>query len=84
MGGLDTFNDYFDLDVDKISKPWRPLPRGTVAPRIALVFAIIEISVGVSIAVFFGFKVLIVCLLGVSLAVAYSLWLKPFFWLKIL
>jgi len=78
LGGLDTLNDYYDLEVDKISKPWRPLPRGAVAPRIALIVSIIEIPVGVSIAIFFGIRVLIVCLLGVGLAIAYSLWLKPF------
>lgn len=28
-------NDYFDLEIDRVSKPWRPLARGEISPRTA-------------------------------------------------
>ena len=31
-------NDFYDLDIDSINKPRRPIPSGGVAPRAALVF----------------------------------------------
>jgi geranylgeranylglycerol-phosphate geranylgeranyltransferase len=34
-------NDYFDRDVDAINDPDRPIPRGTVSPRGALVFTVV-------------------------------------------
>ncbi len=34
-------NDYFDRDLDRINDPERPIPRGTVSPRIALIFSIV-------------------------------------------
>ena len=32
-------NDYFDRDIDRINRPDRPIPRGAVSPRAALVFS---------------------------------------------
>ncbi|MFB6227509.1 MAG: geranylgeranylglycerol-phosphate geranylgeranyltransferase [Halobacteriales archaeon] len=34
-------NDYFDRDVDAINDPDRPIPRGAVSPRGALVFSLV-------------------------------------------
>ena len=34
-------NDYFDRDIDLINKPERPIPRGAVTPKYALVFSLI-------------------------------------------
>ena len=36
-----TINDYFDIETDKINNPDRPIPRGAVAPRTALVSSIV-------------------------------------------
>ncbi|MHA2225914.1 MAG: UbiA family prenyltransferase [Candidatus Hodarchaeales archaeon] len=77
LGAMDVFNDYHDLDIDQISKPWRPLPRGAVHPTIALISAIIETFIGLSLALFFGWPVLIGVFFGIGLAFAYSLWFKP-------
>ena len=35
-GAGNILNDYFDLNVDRINKPNRPLPAGTITPRAAL------------------------------------------------
>ncbi len=35
------WNDYIDIEIDKINKPDRPLPAGLISPRGALTFAIV-------------------------------------------
>ncbi|MFX0086540.1 MAG: hypothetical protein ACFFAU_12790 [Candidatus Hodarchaeota archaeon] len=35
LDSIDTFNDFKDIESDKISKPWRPLPQVRVKPLIA-------------------------------------------------
>ena len=32
MAGANSINDYFDLEIDRINKPKRPLPSGLVKP----------------------------------------------------
>lgn len=80
LAGMDTFNDYRDVEMDKISKPWRPLPQGTVTLNLALFAAIVETIVAITIGVlFFNYQVLFVGVFVIFLAVAYSKWLKSFF-----
>jgi geranylgeranylglycerol-phosphate geranylgeranyltransferase len=38
-GAGNAINDYFDREVDQITNPERPLPRGAVTPRTALLFS---------------------------------------------
>jgi geranylgeranylglycerol-phosphate geranylgeranyltransferase len=33
------WNDYRDIDIDRVNRPRRPLPAGTISPRAALAFA---------------------------------------------
>ncbi|MFW9854162.1 MAG: UbiA family prenyltransferase [Candidatus Thorarchaeota archaeon] len=79
LASMDTFNDYRDLEIDKISKPWRPLPQGLVEPRTALLTAIIEATVALTIGIVGGFQVVLVAISVVILAVLYSRWLKSYF-----
>ncbi|MBI3296840.1 MAG: UbiA family prenyltransferase [Elusimicrobia bacterium] len=39
IGAADAFNDYYDLEIDRINTPGRPIPSGVVAPQDALRFA---------------------------------------------
>jgi geranylgeranylglycerol-phosphate geranylgeranyltransferase len=41
-------NDYFDLEVDKVNAPQRPLPSGIVSPTEALLFAAFTMLVGLA------------------------------------
>lgn len=41
-------NDYFDLEVDKVNAPQRPLPSGMVSPTEALLFAAFTMLVGLA------------------------------------
>ncbi len=38
-GGGNVINDYFDVDIDRINKPTRPLPAGLITPSAALAYA---------------------------------------------
>ncbi|MHA1124603.1 MAG: geranylgeranylglycerol-phosphate geranylgeranyltransferase [Candidatus Heimdallarchaeota archaeon] len=40
-------NDYFDIEVDKINDPKRPIPSGKITPKQALTFGIILIVIGI-------------------------------------
>jgi len=40
-GSAMIFNDYFDIEVDKVNAPNRPLPSGLISSNTAIVFAII-------------------------------------------
>ncbi len=42
--GANAINDFFDLEIDRINKPFRPLPSGSIQPRQAAVFAGISFS----------------------------------------
>jgi geranylgeranylglycerol-phosphate geranylgeranyltransferase len=77
LGGIDTFNDFVDIESDKISKPWRPLPQGWVKPRLAFFVAIVETMCAVVIGlVFFELNALFIGFIGISISIAYSKWLK--------
>ncbi|MBX3081988.1 MAG: UbiA family prenyltransferase [Anaerolineae bacterium] len=39
-------NDYFDLEVDKINAPQRPLPSGAVSPRTVMILGILTALIG--------------------------------------
>ncbi|RLF03871.1 MAG: MFS transporter [Thermoprotei archaeon] len=45
--GGNILNDYYDREVDSVSKPWRPLPSGRISPRAALVAAASAFTLGV-------------------------------------
>jgi geranylgeranylglycerol-phosphate geranylgeranyltransferase len=40
-------NDLLDIEVDRVNKPWKPLPRGEASPRIAKILAVTLGSLGV-------------------------------------
>ena len=45
-GGGMVINDIFDVEIDRINKPHRPLPSGAVSMRLAAVFYLLLTSVG--------------------------------------
>ena len=41
-------NDYFDVDVDRVNKPWRPLVKGVIKPREAFTLGLLLSALGIS------------------------------------
>lgn len=49
-GAGNTINDYFDREIDRINAPDRPIPRGAVSARGALVFSVCSFVLAVGLA----------------------------------
>jgi len=47
-------NDYFDIEVDRVNSPHRPLPSGLILPTTAIALAIVTTLIGLVISVFIG------------------------------
>jgi geranylgeranylglycerol-phosphate geranylgeranyltransferase len=55
-------NDYFDIEIDKINVPTRPLPSGMIKPYEVILLSIITTLIGLVSAFFIGYTALIVAL----------------------
>ncbi|MFC1527379.1 geranylgeranylglycerol-phosphate geranylgeranyltransferase [Candidatus Neomarinimicrobiota bacterium] len=72
-----SINDYFDLEIDKINRPNRPLVTGEVKPQTALVLSIILFAFGTVLAFTLPFKaILIAVVIALPLMIFYSIWFK--------
>ncbi len=69
-------NDYYDVDIDRVNKPHRPIPSGRVSRPGALVFALILFAAGVGLSFFVRAEAVWVALGATLLLIAYSAWLK--------
>lgn len=47
VGAGNAINDYFDREIDSINQPGRPIPRGAVTPRGALIFSVVLFALAV-------------------------------------
>jgi len=47
-------NDYFDIEVDKINSPNRPLPSGLIQPAAAIALAVVTTLIGMAVSAFIG------------------------------
>ncbi len=70
------FNDYFDLEVDRINAPQRPLPSGKLSPFEALLFGVITGVLALGIAFLASSLLLILCLVLWLLGFLYNWKLK--------
>jgi geranylgeranylglycerol-phosphate geranylgeranyltransferase len=62
-GSAIVLNDYFDMEVDKVNTPYRPLASGIVAPNEAIVLWLIAGLIGLSASYGFGFPALLLCII---------------------
>jgi geranylgeranylglycerol-phosphate geranylgeranyltransferase len=77
MAGGNSINDYIDVDIDKTAHPERPLPRGEIAPRTALIIGVsgLVIACVLSIAMM-SFIATAAVIIAAVLMVSYELLLK--------
>lgn len=80
---IGTVNDLADLELDRRSKPWKPLPAGLVAEPVARGIAIVAAISGLVLAALSGPAVLAIALVGWGAGILYDLRLRatPWSWL---
>ncbi len=71
-GAGNAINDYFDRDIDRINNPERPIPRGAVEPRGALVFSGLLFLVAVVLAVMLPLVAIAIAAVNLLGLVAYT------------
>lgn len=75
-GGAYGINDLFDVEIDRINKPQRPLPSGRLGSKQALMFSISLSVLGVILGALVNPQALVTALLACLLLSLYSAWLK--------
>jgi geranylgeranylglycerol-phosphate geranylgeranyltransferase len=71
-GSAIILNDYFDLEVDKVNTPDRPLPAGLLTPREAIGLSIITVGIGLSVSFFISISAFLLCTLFWIISVLYN------------
>jgi len=79
--GGNGLNDVFDVKVDYINRPWRPIPSGQIREVEAFWLSVVLFFLGIITASIIGRHMLLVAIGTVALLVAYNLKLK---WLPLL
>ena len=75
--GGNTINDYFDYEIDMINSPERPLPRGAMTRKTALIYSFFLFSLGLLFAYFINIYAFSIALVAYVLMVFYAWKLKP-------
>ena len=75
-GGANSINDYFDVNIDRINKPYRPIPSGNVTKQGAYRFALIMFLLGIIISLFINAGAFAIAVVASIILYAYSAWLK--------
>ncbi len=71
-GGGNTINDYFDREIDAINRPERPIPRGAIAPKIALGFSLLLFAVAVGLTLLLPLLAIVIAVVNLLALVAYT------------
>lgn len=69
-------NDYFDLEVDKVNAPDRPLPSGIVSPSEVIILTIIVSASGIIMSYFISIYALILSIILLIIGILYNWKLK--------
>jgi geranylgeranylglycerol-phosphate geranylgeranyltransferase len=72
IGGGNSINDYFDVEIDKINRPNRPVPSGALAHLWILIYSATLLSVGVIVSGAINFTCLAIAMINSALLVLYS------------
>ena len=75
-GAAMILNDYFDIEVDKINAPDRPLPSGLISPATAIVFTFIITLIGLLISFFINLSAIILYIIFWFIGFLYNWKLK--------
>ena len=65
-------NDYFDLEVDRVNAPNRPLPSGSVSPSETIILTVIAIVVGLATALALNTLAFLLCIIAGVVGILYN------------
>ncbi|ADG13918.1 UbiA prenyltransferase [Methanocaldococcus infernus ME] len=71
-------NDIYDIEIDKINKPHRPLPSGKVSLKEAKILAISFLAVGLLLSIFINFLAFLIAFINSLLLFLYARFFKRF------
>lgn len=74
--GANAINDYFDLEIDAVNRPERPLPRRALTRPQALTVWGVTSACGISLNVFLHWSAFLIAAAAVLVLVGYSAWFK--------
>ena len=75
-GASNAWNDYLDVEIDRINKPNRPLPSGQITRPAVLVFSLVCTAIAVLLALLINLPALLVVVISSILLYVYSWKLK--------
>jgi len=75
-----SMNDFLDVDLDRRTKPEKPIARGDLGPRTAFAISVLSAVAGVLLSAALGLPVMVVALLVLASGLAYDVWLKGTLW----
>ncbi|NPE31768.1 UbiA family prenyltransferase, partial [Methanococcoides sp. SA1] len=80
-GAGNGLNDYFDIDIDKVNKPSRPIPSGKISLKSALYFSLLLFITGIALSFLVNTLCGIIALFNSIVLILYAQSLKrtPFF-----
>ena len=70
--GYNTFNAIYDKDMDKINKPHRPIPKGTISEKSAFLHSVLLLGLPLLLGLLINSTFLLVCLVAIALCIIYS------------
>lgn len=70
--GFNTLNGIFDVRIDRINKPKRPIPNGDVSEREAFIVSLVCYIVGLAISAILSIDILVMSLVFVVMTILYS------------
>jgi geranylgeranylglycerol-phosphate geranylgeranyltransferase len=76
FAGANTMNDYFDIAIDKINKPYRPIAAEIITPNQSLLTASLEYIIGLALGLIISIDMFLVAGFFAILSVLYSAYLK--------
>ena len=71
-----SINDFYDVDVDKINRPDRPLPSGILAPKNVLIFCVVLSLMALTLSLLINIYAFIISIISIILLFLYSYKLK--------
>jgi len=76
LGMADAVNDIFDVEIDRVNKPWRPIPSGEISKRAAIYLIVILAILGVGSAYLLGTEIALMSLIALATSILYAVFLR--------